>query len=669
MENTVYGLTPSLFIALALYWGYCLIQGLKSYPEVKTVRDYFIVNRSLPPWIYVFAATATCFSGWTFIGHPAQVYTDGFPGAYASFYAITIPFTGLFFLKRQWMLGKRYGFITPADMFSAYFNSKLIGWLVIVVALLFSIFYIAVQLRATGFLFNVLTDGELSIEWGMFILSIALFLYVLLGGLRAVAYIDTMQAILLTLGIVTLGFVVLHYVGGWKTLNQGIDELVKFQQASGMKLNEAGYSHYVAVPSVMDWNVMDKKDAYPSVWTSTMILSFMIALMGIQASPAFSMWAFSNKSPAPFATQQVWASSFIVGGILIFFTAIQGMGLHLLGTDAAFRGAHSELVNNLAGIFLEDEDITVRYRGTSNEALIPLLIRITQDFPFWLTGLLTGLLAISALAAIQSTAASYMVTAGSMTSHQVFSTKRFSGFSEGWQLGWARVSIVIITFFAGLVAWKFTDSLPILGGAAVAFGLQMVPALICVCWGKWSRWLTSKGVAWGICFGILTVFLTEGFVKLGLSYFGIDFFIGQWPWTIHSAVWGLVINLVVAVIVSFFTQTPEERRHRQEYHNFLEQHASLPESKRKWKIWAWIGVILWFLLALGPGVMWWGNDLFGLVSPTEPDKWWLGMPPIWIWQIFWWLVGVGMMWFLAYYMELSVDVKDEIKPLKEETQS
>ena len=80
-------------------------------------------GRSISIWVFVLAATATSFSGWTFMGHPGLIYRDGFPYAYASFYAITIPFTGVLFLKRQWMIGKKFGFLTPGEMFSNYFRS------------------------------------------------------------------------------------------------------------------------------------------------------------------------------------------------------------------------------------------------------------------------------------------------------------------------------------------------------------------------------------------------------------------------------------------------------------------------------------------------------------------------------------------------------------------
>src|ERR687892_1145888 len=189
-------------------------------------------------WLFVLAATATSFSGWTFMGHPGLLYRDGFQYAYASFYAITIPFTGLIFLKRQWIIGKRFGFVTPGEMLSYYFRSDIIRLLVILVALVFSVPYLGVQLRASGFLFNVLTDGMLSVDVGMWVLSAVVFVYVASGGLRAVAYVDTLQCVLLAMGIVIIGIIAMNAVGGWGVLNQNIAALT---QMEGVERTPDGY--------------------------------------------------------------------------------------------------------------------------------------------------------------------------------------------------------------------------------------------------------------------------------------------------------------------------------------------------------------------------------------------------------------------------------------------
>ena len=160
-----------LFIFVLLYWAYCIYWGIKGAASAKTASDYFIAGRGISLWVFVLAATATSFSGWTFVGHPGLEYRDGFPYAFASFYAITIPLTGVLFLKRQWMLGKRFGFVTPGEMLAEYFRGDSIRLLTVVVALCFSIPYLGLQLRASGFLFNVLTDDLISVNAGMWLLS------------------------------------------------------------------------------------------------------------------------------------------------------------------------------------------------------------------------------------------------------------------------------------------------------------------------------------------------------------------------------------------------------------------------------------------------------------------------------------------------------------------
>ena len=387
-----------LFIFVLAYWTYCITMGVKGYISAKTASDYFIAGRTLPTWVYVLAATATSFSGWTFMGHPGLLYSSGFQNAYASFYAITIPFTGVMFLKRQWILGKHFGYVTPGEMFSDYFKSDVIRVLVVVVALFFSIPYLGVQLRSSGFLFNVLTNGLFSVNVGMWMLSLVVFLYVASGGLRAVAYVDTVQCLLLAGGIATIGIIGISYVGGWGALNQGIANLISIDK----NLTAAGYSHYVAIPGVIQF-VKSGPSALGGAWTGIMILSYAFALMGIQSSPAFSMWSFSNKNPKPFAPQQVWASSMGIGGILIFFTAMQAFAAHLLGADTKMLEAgFAKDVMQLGKDLLQ--------MPGKGDMVVPALINLLSDTAPWMV----GLLAVCALAAMQSTGAAYMSTAGGM---------------------------------------------------------------------------------------------------------------------------------------------------------------------------------------------------------------------------------------------------------------
>ncbi len=633
-----------LFVFVLLYWAYCIFWGVKCAMSAKTATDYFIAGRKLSLWVFVLAATATSFSGWTFMGHPGLLYRDGFQYAYASFYAITIPFTGVMFLKRQWILGKRYGFVTPGEMLSTYFKGDTIRLLTVLVALCFSIPYLGLQLRASGFLFNVLTDGALSVDVGMWMLSAIVFIYVASGGLRAVAYVDTLQCVLLMAGITAIGIIALSYVGGWTKLNEGIAALALFDP----KKTPDGFSHYVAIPGVIQW-VSTGPKAIGGAWTGIMVLTYMFALMGIHSSPAFSMWAFANNNPKPFAPQQVWASSFGIGLILFFFTAMQGMGGHLLGADTAFMAAHPEHVNNVLGAGLGGADL-MQSAGKQG-MLIPQLIGLMADA----APALVGLLAVCALAAMQSTGAAYMSTAGGMLLRDLFKRYLMPNASHGQQKFWGRIGVLVIVLAALVVATTSKDALVLLGGLAVAFGFQMWPPLMAVCY---FPWFTRQGITCGLAAGIVAVVCTE---TVGQS-FGITAW-GRWPLTIHSAGWGIIFNLGIAVIVSAMTQNAEDMKHRMTFHNFLRQHAGVPAAKRGLVPAAWIITLVWFFFGIGPGAVI-GNTIFG--NPNDITTWVFGMPSIWAWQILWWVLGVFMMWFLAYKMEFSTIPETEIEVLNED---
>jgi solute:Na+ symporter, SSS family len=616
----------------------------------KTASDYFIAGRQLSLWVFVLAATATSFSGWTFMGHPGLVYRDGFQYAYASFYTITIPFTGVMFLKRQWMLGKRYGYVTPGEMLSDYFQGDAIRILTVLVALLFSIPYLGVQLGASGFLFNVLTDGLVPENFGMWLLSLVVLIYVASGGLRAVAYVDTVQCILLALGIIITGVIALNAVGGWDALNNALAEMGKHPDVGrwGSTKGYGGgdYSSYLAIPGVIQWTAgLGKETPVGGLWTGVMCLTYMFALMGIQSAPAFTMWSFANTNPKPFAPQQVWASSFAIGLILFFFTAFQGLGAHFLGASPLFNDAGLALSAVLPDTIAKAPD-----------SLVPNYFNLMGESMPWLI----GLLAVCALAAMQSTGAAYMSTAGGMLTRDLYKRYLNPGASHTTQKMFGRLGVAFIVISALMVATFSKDALVLLGGLAVAFGTQMWVPLAAVCY---FPWITRQGATWGLAVGLIAVICTESFGLSILKSVGIDLW-GRWPWTIHSAGWGIFFNVAVCAIVSAMTQNEQALTHRMKYHNFLREHASLRASKRGLIPIAWIVTLAWMFFGIGPGAVI-GNDIFGAPDAGR-DGWTFGIPSIWAWQILFWLLGVAMMWFLAYKCEMSTVPDQEVEALVED---
>ena len=602
-----------LLAFVGLYWSYCIFWGIKGAITSKTSEDYFVAGRSIGTWVFVLAATATSFSGWTFVGHPGKILTDGLPYAFASFYALTIPFTGVLFLRRQWVLGRVYNYVTPGEMYSDYYGGNSMRALTVLVAFLFSVPYLGIQLRASGALFNVLTDGLISTNLGMILLSTVVVIYVASGGLKSVAYVDCAQAILLALGIIVLGVITIKWIGGWNLFTEGIGVLVKNDLISGNRLTLQGFSNRVAMPGSIQI-VSSGSNAVGGVWTGMMCMTYMFALMGIQSSPAFSMWAYANKTSKPFRWQQVVASSIVIGIILFTFTIIQGMGADVLVLNGIFE-------------------------TISDSTLVPKLINLMSESAPWLV----GLLAVCALAAMQSTGSAYMSTFSAMITRDIYKNYIDEEVTEDRQKFIGRLFVVVVAVAALVVAIVSTDALVMLGGLAVAYGFQMYPALF---GNLYCKWISKTGVTMGLIAGLLAVTLTD---KMS-SVFPLPW--GAYPLTIHSAGWGIFFNIIFTGFGSyFFPDSDQKNLDKEKRHAFLSEVAGVPESKKKLVPLAYCLVIFWFLFGFGPFAMI-GNTLFS--DPNIPATWApFNLPSIWIWQLVFLFFGIFVMWFLAFYMGFS----------------
>jgi Na+/proline symporter len=578
-----------VYILLGLYIIYAFYWGIKGYVSEKTSAGYAIGGRSIPFIAFLMAATAASFSGWTFIGHPGLIWRDGLAYAFASFYVLTIPITGTFFAKRNWLLGKRYGFITPGDMFAYYFNSEAARWLTVMTAFLYSMFYSAVQLMASAALFHWVAG--VPVVFGAIFMAFICWFYVCSGGMKASAWVGVLQFILLVGGIILMGFytVTAPDIGGWTAMAEGMKSLDK-------KLLE--------VPAVIFWT--SNAGAYAkanstTVWTAVMCLTYMFALMGIQSSPAFTMWNFGQKSPAPLPWQQAFMSTFVVGFALFYFTAFQGMGAKMLEMKGILKLA-------------KDSDV------------VPLLMK-TYLPPFVL-----GLVFMGAIAAIHSTAAPYINTGGSILLRDVYwryIRKQQASHSE--QIWVNRILATVVTAAALIVGLNSTAALVILGALATAFGFVMYVYLMGVNWG--FRF-PAIGANLGVLAGMVAVFLA--------------YYVWPNPLSMHSAFWGVFVGLGVAYIFRGLgvKDDPETIKRQNEVRAYLDSIDAPSPSGQAWRnAMKWV-VPIWYFFAIGPACIL-GNSAFSFA----------GFPPLWSWQIAWWILGIIMMWALCFKAEMSTSTK------------
>lgn len=455
---------------LIIYIVYCFWWGLKGFFSEKTASGYGIAGRSIPFIAFLMAATAASFSGWTFVGHPGLIWKVGLVYAFASFYVLTIPITGAFFAKRNWLMGKRYGFITPGDMFAYYYNNELVRWLTVLAALLYSIFYSGIQLIAASKLFYWVAGVPPTI--GLIFMAFIVWFYVVTGGLKASTWVGVLQFLLLVGGIFLLGLYVIKspIIGGWSGMTASLKTL-------DPKLSQ--------VPGLIHFGI-------GGGWTAVMILTYMFALMGIQSSPAFILWNFGIKSPKPLAWQQVFMSTFVVGLCLFFFSAFQGMGAKILEMSGEMIIAN-------------------------NGDVVPKLM--TKFLP----GPVLGLVFLGAIAAIHSTSAPYIGTGGTILQRDVWwRYVRKQGGSHSEQIWTNRVFATLLTLAAVVVSLTSSDAIVMIGGFATTFGTIMYLMLVGVHWGfKFPSTGAALGLLAGIVVNMLTYFVWKYPLSMHTAFWGL----------------------------------------------------------------------------------------------------------------------------------------------------
>ena len=287
--------------------------------------------------------------------------------------------------------------------------------------------------------------------------------------------------------------------------------------------------------------------------------------------------------------------------------------------------------------------------GLKNGETLPVAARLTElaaHSPWFMAGLFTCL-----VAAAQLVAGIALVTASGSLVYDLYKPFFHKGLEDRTAVLYGRVAAVLILLVGLLVASSAPAALDALGAVALSVSVQLLPALVGLCW---IRQITRQAAAVGLAIGIVATVLTE---PLGLAifhFFGLTLPWGRWPWTIHSAGWGLFFNLLAVIVISLITQGRGHKPRAVEMRAFLSSHSAQTPKSRALKPAAWSASLGWLFLAVGPGLVW-GNDVFG--APGAGFKaWLLGMPSLWAWSMFAWATGVLLIWFLAYKLRLATAV-------------
>jgi len=201
-------------VLLTLVIAYLLVTiaiGLVAAKRVHNTADFAIAGRNLPLVMIVTTTFATWFGSETVLGIPAKFIDSGLNGVVEDPFGAgsCLILVGLFFAAKLY----RMTLLTISDYFRERYGRS-VEVICSVIIMVSYLGWVSAQVTALGLVFNVLSDGVISMPWGMVIGVVSVLAYTLFGGMWSVAITDFIQMIILVVGLGVLAVFAGNQAGG-----------------------------------------------------------------------------------------------------------------------------------------------------------------------------------------------------------------------------------------------------------------------------------------------------------------------------------------------------------------------------------------------------------------------------------------------------------------------
>ena len=184
----------------------------------RTPADHFLAGRGLGLFVLFLTLYATAYSGNSLLGYPGEAYRRGFSWVMSTGFMLAIVVVFHAMAPRLRPLSQRHGFLTPGDWLRFRFGSEPSGRaLRFACAVLMTVAlanFLLAQLTAMGIVTSQVTAGAVPRWLGVLGLAALILVYETLGGMRAVAWTDAGQGVLMFFGLGALLYWVLEDSGG-----------------------------------------------------------------------------------------------------------------------------------------------------------------------------------------------------------------------------------------------------------------------------------------------------------------------------------------------------------------------------------------------------------------------------------------------------------------------
>jgi len=181
-----------------------------------TAEDYYLASRTLGTLVLLFTMFATLLSAFTFFGGPNIAYRAGPEWILVMGLMDGVLFALLWYFVgyRQWLIGRRSGHVTLGALLGDRFSSPTLRVAVAALSLFWLFPYVMLQQMGAGTALEVLTEGAVPYWAGAGLITAFMIAYVVLAGLRGIAWTDTLQGAFMLLAVWAAFAWVLVELGG-----------------------------------------------------------------------------------------------------------------------------------------------------------------------------------------------------------------------------------------------------------------------------------------------------------------------------------------------------------------------------------------------------------------------------------------------------------------------
>jgi len=517
----------SMTIILATF---ALYIGIAVFNRAKGTSEFYVAGRGVPPIWNGMAIGADWMSAASFIGMAGTIMMLGYDGL-----AYIMGWTGGYLLLTFLLAPqlRKSGSYTVPEFIGDRFRSKTALIIAAICTMIISFTYSIGQLSGSGVVIGRLFEIDAKI--GTLIGVVLIAIYAAFGGMKGITWTQVAQYLVLIIAyLVPVIFMSLQITGNplpWLSYGEIVGKLGELDR-------ELGFSEYFAP--------FEKG-------TKWQFLALMFTLMAGTAGLPHVIARFYTVSTMKAARWSgAWALLFI--GLLYFSApAYAAFSRFILMTQVA----GSKIVDLPAWTKTWVDTGLLKVADTSGDGILQwneliiandIVVMATPEIAN-LGVFVIGLVAAGAMAAALSTAGGLLIAISSAFAHDIYYRVLKPTANDKQRLKVGRITIVIATLLAGLIALNPPGAITQI--VAWAFALAtgtFFPALVLGVWWKRSN---SKGLIAGLLVGLgvtlAYIFAAKygGFTILGIIDTG-------------AGVFGAIAAFATNIIVSLATKPPSQ---------------------------------------------------------------------------------------------------------------